>query len=187
MSRSLRTVIKQTISRWSEHEVTRLGAALAYYALLSLAPLVIFILAALSLAFGAKAVEERIVYDASLIMGSTIANTIKDLLSGARKPVQGLVASVIATLILVFGASAVFSELRDALHKIWGVKPRERSYLKTIFVQKLFAFALVLGAGALVLLSMLATAALGILGRYFGHKMVVPPAFLALVNFLISV
>src|ERR1700682_3940356 len=114
MIRHAWTLCKQTISGWIDHDGPRLGAALAFYSLLSLAPLVILVVAGLSTVFGKKAVQDELIYDVSLLMDKTAATTIQGLLAIARKPPHGLLSSVLGILTLLFGASAVFSELTDA-------------------------------------------------------------------------
>src|SRR5258708_12749761 len=124
MIRRIWTYCKQTISRWIDHEGPRLGAALAFYSLLSLAPLVILVVAGLSTIFGRKAVQDELIYDVTLLMDKTAATTIKGLLAIARTPPHGLLSSVLGALTLLFGASAVFSEFTYALNRVLYATPK---------------------------------------------------------------
>ena len=153
-------ILRETISRWSDHGAARLGAALAFYAILALAPLVIFLVVVVSGIFGATGAEMRIVQDARLFLGKAGANVVSDLLASARNPAQGVIAIGLATLTLLLGASGVFSELRDSLNTVWDVKPADEGF-RSMFARKLFSFVLVLAAGLLVLVSVLATTEIG--------------------------
>src|SRR5437588_11929384 len=110
---SLVSIFRKTISRWSDHDAPRLGAAIAFYALLALAPLVVFLVVFVSAIFGSQAAEGQLVKDAQTWVGAIGANAVRDLITSARKPVQGLAATALATLTVLLGASAVFGELRD--------------------------------------------------------------------------
>ncbi len=139
MIRRIWTYCKQTISRWIDHEGPRLGAALAFYSLLSLAPLVILVVAGLSTIFGRKAVQDELIYDVTLLMDKTAATTIQGLLAIARTPPHGLLSSVLGALTLLFGASAVFSELTDALNRMWGGTPKSTGW-RRLLRERVLAF-----------------------------------------------
>jgi membrane protein len=178
-------ILRKAVSRWSDHDAPRLGAAIAYYAILSLAPLAIFLLAVVSIIFGSKGAEREIVQDAGLLLGRIGANVVRDLLVSARKPAQGIIATGLATLTLIVGASAVFSELRDALNMMWGVRSQTVSF-RHMFVYKVFSLALVLAAGVVLLISTFATAAVSLLGHFLAGVIPVPALFLESVNFMLS-
>ncbi|PYT13712.1 MAG: ribonuclease BN [Acidobacteria bacterium] len=184
-SGSLTAILRQTFSRWNDHEAQRLGAALAFYTLLSLAPLVVFLLVIMSLVFNTQSVEQRIVHSAQAVLGHIGANTVRNLIASTRRPAQGIIATAIAVSTLAFGASAVFGELRDALNKMWDVRPRTQG-VRGIFAQKVFSFVLVLAAGFLLLVSMLATAIVSIVGHFFNHIIPVPTFVLQIANFVVS-
>jgi membrane protein len=183
--RELTGILGKAVSRWSDHDAPRLGAAIAYYAILSLAPLAIFLLAVVSIIFGSKGAIRELVQDAGVLMGNVGANVVRDLLVSARKPAQGLIATGLATLTLMVGASAVFGELRDALNTMWGMKSGTVSF-RSMFVYKLFSFALVLAAGLVLLVSMLATAAVSLLAHLLTGVIPVPSVFLESMNFVLS-
>ncbi len=178
-------ILRQTITRWSDHDAPRLAAAIAFYTLLSLAPFLIFMVGILSFVFGRQAVEDRITYDASLLVGRLGADTIQGLMASARKPVQGTIANLIAGSILLVGASSVFGELRDALDTIWDAKLTTGG-IRGMIAQKVFAFALVMAGGALLVLSMLATTAVSLLGHLFADRIPFALGALELGNFFVS-
>ncbi|HEY6390268.1 MAG TPA: YihY/virulence factor BrkB family protein [Bryobacteraceae bacterium] len=185
MCRGVWRLCKQTISRWIDHEGPRHGAALAFYALLSLAPLVILVVAGLSTIFGKKAVQDELIYDVTLLMDKTAATTIKGLLAIARKPPHGLMSSLLGALTLLFGASAVFSELTDTLNKMWGGVPKYTG-LHGLLRDRVLSFVLVAGAGLLIAVSMVASATVTAVHSMFGSMAPAPMLILEVLNFFIS-
>src|SRR5690349_8474192 len=123
MRSSLTKIFKQTYTEWSEDKGPRLGAALAYYAIFSIPPLMMIALAAIGFVYSDNIVDRLQTQLASLV-GDDTART---LLIGIQMKGQkgGVLAGVLGIAVLLFGASGVFTELQDALNTIWGVKPRE--------------------------------------------------------------
>src|SRR5258708_12823616 len=185
MIRRIWTYCKQTISRWIDHEGPRLGAALAFYSLLSLAPLVILVVAGLSTIFGRKAVQDELIYDVTLLMDKTDATTIQGLLTIARTPPHGLLSSVLGGLTLLFGASAVFSELTDALNRMWGGTPKSTGW-RRVLRERVLAFVLVAAVGLLIAISMVASATVTAVHNMFGSMAPAPMLILEILNFFIS-
>src|SRR5581483_7342656 len=140
------TLVTRTFSRWNDHEGQRLGAALAFYTMLSSAPLLLFLLIASSYFYGRAAVEQNIVRYLQNLMGDTAAQLARTILASTRNTHHGTLAGVIATATLLFGASAAFAELRDDLNKMWDARPRHTGWVGVI-VQRIFAFVLVIAAG----------------------------------------
>src|SRR5713226_2632745 len=114
-------LIRDTVQNWRKDRAPRLGAALAYYMALSLAPTLVILLAISSFAFGAHAAEGRLVFQIQRLVGGEGAKVIQALLKGAHRPSSGIAATVLGLVTLFFGATAVVSELRDALNMIWKV------------------------------------------------------------------
>src|SRR4029077_14211284 len=116
-------LIKQTASSWNEIDAPRLGAALAFYTMMSMAPLLVVSIGVGALAFGRQAVSGQIVWQIQDLVGAEGGKAIQSMLASASKPGHGIAASVVGFLMLLFGASAVFGELRDSLNTVWGVQP----------------------------------------------------------------
>jgi membrane protein len=178
------TLVGQTFSRWNDNEGQRLGAALAFYTLLSSAPLLLLILLALSCFYGQQAVEERIVNYAQTIAGDTAARLAQTFLESARRPSHGTLASVFATGALLFGASSVFAELRDDLNKMWDARPRSNGILG-LLIQRAFAFLLVIAAGALMFVMMVLSTVVELIA-WFTAYFPVPAIMLDVANFIVS-
>lgn len=179
-------LLKRTFSKWSDDKAPRLGAALAYYTILSLAPLLIVILAILSLAFGSEAAHGQIVWQIEDLVGKQGAEAIQTMIKNAQKPTTGVLASILGIITLFLGASGVFGELRDALNTIWGAKPAGASGLVGIFRERFLSFGMVLAIGFLLLVSLVLSAFLAVLGKYFGGLLPIPEFVLHAANFLFS-
>ncbi|MEJ7605551.1 MAG: YihY/virulence factor BrkB family protein [Bryobacteraceae bacterium] len=158
-----------TINNWFRHNVPRLGASLAFYTLLSLTPLLVVIVAIAGAVFGREAAEGQIVWQIQDQVGRDGAQAVQALLRGTQRPGQGAVATVLSILTLVFGATSVVSELRAALNVIWCVPIKEEVGLKSlqsVLVDRTMSFALVLGIGFLLLVSLAFNAAISALGKH---------------------
>lgn len=160
----------EVFNRWSEHNIPRLGASVAFYTLLSLAPLLIVVVAIAGAVFGREAAEGRLVWQIQDLIGRPGAETVQTLLRTTQRPGAGILASIIGTLALIMGSTSVVSELRDALNVIWCVPKREMSRLRSIIAlvqEKTFAFATVLGIGFLLLISLAVNAAVSGFSEYY--------------------
>lgn len=155
-------------SRWNAHNAPRLGAALAYYALLSLAPLSILLVAMCSLVFSRSDAESNLLQHLESIFGYAGAHTLRTIFDAIHRRGSGGVASVAAIATLLFGASGVFVELRDSLNLIWDVPASGRQGWRGMVAQRLVSFVTVLALGCLLLLSLVLSATLGVIGRFFG-------------------
>jgi len=183
---ALLPILRQTFSEWNEHEAPRLAAALSFYTILSLAPLVILIVAVVALAFGRSSAQEQILNQVQGMVGQEGAATVKTMIEQADKPASGTVASIIGLITLLFGASGVFGELRSALDKIWGTKAENASGVVGMITQKFFSFGMVLSIGFLLLVSLVLSAGLAAAGKFLGGILPVPTVVLTVINLLVS-
>jgi membrane protein len=179
-------LLKDTFNNWKAHNAPRMGASVAFYSLLSFAPLLILIAAVIALVFTKETAHKDLVDQARQMMGNRGADIVDSLLANAQKPSAGIVASVIAFLTLLFGASGVFIELRDALNTIWDAKPQTNAGWKGMLKDRLFSFGMVLSIGFLLLVSLILSTALAFIGKFFEQVVPVPPAVLEAVNFVVS-
>jgi membrane protein len=158
------TLARQAFADWREDGAPRLGAALAYYTLFSLAPLLLAAIAIAGLAFGEEAAQGRIVGELESLIGRAGAEAVQQLVENSRRPEAGIIATIVALGTLLLGASGVFVELRSALNVIWEVKTPAGG-LGAAVRARLAAFALVVGVGFLLLVSLVVSAALSAMGR----------------------
>jgi membrane protein len=179
-------LLKTTAISWSRDKVPRLGASLAFYTMLSLAPMLVVVMSIAGMVFGKKAAEGQIVWQIQDLVGSQGATAIQNLLEDARRPSTGALATAVGLITLFLGATAVINELRDALNTIWQVKPPEtQTTLRTVLVEvrnRLFSFAMVLGVGFFLLVSLAANAWVAAAGQYVTAFIQTPPWLLELIN-----
>lgn len=179
-------LLKQTYSKWSERNAPRLGASVAFYSILSFAPLLVLMTAIIGLALGNESAHGALVSEARQMIGNHGAETVKSLLKNAQKPASGAFASIIAFITLLFGASGVFTELQEALNIMWDApKPADSGFMSMV-KQRLFSFGMVLSIGFLLLVSLLISAALAFIGHSFGQVVPMPTWLLQALNFVFS-
>lgn len=164
-------LLKSAGSQWNDHNASRLGAALAYYTLFSIAPLLVLLVAVCGLVFSKTTAESDLIAEVREIAGYSEAQTLKTFLESAHHASSGIVATIIALITLLFGASGVFVELRDSLNTIWDAPARSSSSWRDMAVQRLISFAMILALGILMLASILFSAALSISEKFFAGVM----------------
>lgn len=150
---------KLTVAKWNEHNAPRLAAALAYYSLLSLAPVVVVVVAIYGLAFTHGTAEKQFLNQVQMMLGYTGVNAIKALNDNLQHATNGTFAAILGGVLLVVGASSVFSELRDSLNTIWDAPP-ESGGVKEIVFRRIVSVALVVALGLLLLISVIVGVAL---------------------------
>jgi membrane protein len=179
---------KEAFARWNSHNASRLGAALAFYTLLSLAPLVIFVIAIIAFVFGREHAQTWILQQVAELVGRQGADTIRNLVQHAhRSSSSGLIASVTGVITLLFGASGVFAELRSGLDTVWDFQSSTSFSWKELIKNRLFSFGMVLAIGFVLLVSLLLSTAVAALIRYFSQVVPFPAPLLETVNFIISI
>jgi len=164
-------IFKQTISEFIADKVPRLGAALAYYTIFSLAPLLLIVIAIAGLAFGHDAAQGKIFDQLRGALGPNTAAGIQDMVKNAAKPKSGYVATILGVITLIFGASGVFGQLKDALNTIWDVKPKEGGGILRMIKDRFLSFAMVFGVGFLLLVSLVIDTAIGAMGKFAGSHL----------------
>src|SRR5690242_6222827 len=167
-------MLKQTAQRWDEVNAPRLGAALAFYTLLSIAPLLVVCISIAGLIFGPKAAEDQIAGQIGNVVGWQNAETLQSLLQHANRPAAGIAAAFVGFLTLLFGASGVFGELRDSLNTVWGVKNTSASGIAGMVKYRFASFAMVLGIGFLLLVSLVLSAAIAAAGKFLQGRLPIP-------------
>jgi membrane protein len=179
-------LLKETACRWNEINAPRLGAALAFYTMLSLAPLLVVSIGVAGMLFGEEAAQGQVVGQIQSLVGVEGAHAIQSLLDSASQPASGIFATGMGLLFLLFGASGVFGELRDSLNLVWGVKPAMGKGLLGLIQYRFVSFAMVFGIGFLLLVSLVFTTAISAMGKLFGGYLPVPESALQILNILLS-
>jgi len=179
-------LIKETFSEWSKDKASRLAAALSYYTLFSIAPLLVIAVAVAGFVFGRTAASGQLIAEARDLLGPQGAQAIQTLMENAGRTGAGVVATVVGVGTLLLGASGAFAQLQDALDTIWEVKPKAGRGWKGILRDRFLSFSLVLAIGFLLLVSLVVSAALAALGKFLAGALPFSSALMQGVNFAIS-
>lgn len=182
----MRSLLVKTYNEWSEDQAPRLGAALAYYTILSLAPLLILLLALSGLIFGDEAARGQLYTQIRDLVGAEGAQTIQSIVENASKPTSGIIASLIGFATLIFGASSVATELKYDLNTIWDQPPADESIGETI-KHRSYALAIVLGCGFLLVVSLAVSSVVSAAGSFLMSMMPMSEVLLQILNMLVSV
>ena len=161
-------LLVRSANAWIDHRAGSKGAALAFYTLFSMAPILILAIAGAGYFFGAEAAQGEIVAQLEALVGRNGAEAIRALLAGARNPASGLVATLVAGVLLLVGATSVFVELKASLDEIWGIEPPRGRAVIAFLRTRLYSFGLVLVLAFLLLVSLALSAALAVLERVVG-------------------
>ena len=165
------TLFRQAFTEFNSDKVPRLGAALAYYTIFSLAPLLLIVIAIAGLVFGHDAAQGKIFEQLKSVLGPTTAAAMQEMVKNAAKPKSGSVATIIGIITLIVGASGVFGQLKDALNTIWDVKPKEGGGIMSLIRDRFLSFAMVFGVGFLLMVSLVIDTAIAAMGKYAGSHL----------------
>jgi membrane protein len=154
-------LFKAAISKWAEDKVPKLAGSLAYFTVLSLAPLLVVTIKVIGMIFGAEAAKGQVQHQISSLAGPEVAKAVQDAIVAAGKPGAGIPATIISILIAIWGASGVFGELQDSLNTIWDVKPKPGLGIMGWIRARFVSMAMVLGIAFLLLVSMFVSTMLG--------------------------
>jgi membrane protein len=175
-------LFSEAASLWLSHNPSRLGASLAYYAVLSLAPLLVLTVAICGFVFGETAVRGEVYWQVKGVIGSQAAEIVQTLLKAAHRPGSGIFATIVGFIVLLFGASGVFSELRDILNFIWNAPPSGPTTLMGLIRYRFFSFAMVCSVGFLLIISLAVSAVIQTLAAYASRFVTFPAAILETIN-----
>ena len=180
-------LLKQTAWDWMEDQAPTLGAALAYYTVFSLAPLLIIVIAISGLVFGQEAAQGQIFDQLRGLLGEASGKAIEDVVQSANaEPATGIVATIVGVVTLLFGASGVLGQLQTSLNAIWGVQPKPGRGVLGIIQDRILSFGFILVVGFLLLVSLLLTAAIALVGEWFGGMVPGMEALIQVLNSLLS-
>jgi membrane protein len=160
------TVLKTAVENWSAHKDARLGAALAYYSVFSLGPVIVIAIAVAGLFYGRDAASGEVANSVKGMLGDSGASAVQAMLADAGRPRQGLIATVTGIALLLFAALGVVVQLKDALNTVWEVEPESPDGVWQFIRSYVVSFAGVLSLGFLLLVSLVISAALAAVGKY---------------------
>ncbi len=178
-------MFKDTFSNWNEDNALRLAAALAYYTIFSLAPLLVIVIGIAGIAFGQDAAKGHIVAQIRGLVGDQSAQAIQVIIENAGKSGGGPFVTIIGIGSLIVGTTGVFGQLQDALNTIWDVAPRPGRGIIGVIHDRIFSFILVLGLGFLLLVSLVLSTVLATLSSNF-EGILRSYTLLQTANFIVS-
>ncbi len=185
--RNLIPLLKDAASDWVDDGAMRLSSSLAYYAIFSLAPLLVIVISMAGLVFGEQAARGQLSHEIASLAGKGAGDAIQAAVqSSAARKSASMLATVISTALLLFGASTVFAELKDALNAICGVVVKPGRPFFTLIRDRFFSFSIVLAIGFLLLVSLMVSVLLGALGFYMSSRFRLPSAIWQVWDFVIS-
>jgi len=182
----LKIVLVESLTSWVDHRASSKGAALAFYTLFSMTPILVVAIAVAGYFFGAEAAQGEIVTQMQGLVGPNGAQAIQALLAAAQDPASGLVAILVASVLLLLGATSVFAELKGSLDEMWGINKPGQSAFSVLLRTRLLSFGMVLVLAFLLLVSLVVSAALSMLERHAGGVLGSSAVFLATISSLIS-
>jgi membrane protein len=184
------TLLKDSAVEWYDDEAPRKAASLAYYTLLSTAPLVLFTVTIAGIAFGADAARGQVASQIGAVVGPQAAEAIQGVARNAHQQDGGILSSVVGFVVLLFGASGVFGELQTTMqttmNSIWGVKPKPGRGIKGFLHDRFLSFTMVLGVAFVFLVSLLLSTAISALGHFLSSSLPGGEGVWHVLNFLVS-
>jgi membrane protein len=178
--------LREVASKWSKDNALTLGAALAYYTIFSMAPLLVLAIAFAGLVFGRAAAQGEIVAQIQGLLGASGAELIESMIERASEPASGVLATVISLATMLFGASGVFGQLQGSLNQIWGSDAARRTGMKGQLQRRAASFSMILVMGFLLLVSLALSALISGLHGFIDEYFTVPSEFLSLANVTVS-
>lgn len=183
----LKIVLSQSLSAWVDQRASSKGAALAFYTLFSMTPILVLAIALAGYFFGAEAAQGEIVAQLQGLVGPNGATAIQAMLAAARDTTSGLVATLVATALLLLGATSVFAELKGSLDELWGIGKPCQSGFSELLRTRILSFGMVLVLAFLLLVSLVVSAGLAVLERYadgvWGSSVVALATLSSLISF----
>jgi membrane protein len=179
-------LLKDTLHQWLEDKAARLGAALAYYTALSIAPLVVIAIFIAGLVLGKEAAQGQLLDQIRSLVGTQGGQAVETMIAHANKPRTGSFAAILGVITLLAGATGVVVQLQDALNTIWEVAPKPGRGIIGFVKDRLLSLAMVLGFGFLLLVSLILSTALTALGTFFAGLIPAIAPALEATNFVVS-
>ncbi len=180
-------LLTATVNAWLDDYAPSMGAALAFYTLFSIAPLLLIVISVAGLFFGEAAARTEIFEQISRLVGDDSARTVHTLLESLDRPAASVVGTLVGLVTMLVGATTVFAELQNAMDRIWQVPPRPGSGgVLDFFRVRLLSLGLVLGIGFLLLVSLVLSASLAALGKWWAPWFGDLAAIADMVNFAVT-
>lgn len=181
------SLIKKSVSAWIDDSATSLGAAIAFYTVFSLAPLLVILIAIAGFFWGEEAVRGEVVAQFGGLVGDSGATAVESIIESADKPAQGITAAVTSVIVLIVGSTTVFAELQGALDRIWEVPNTKKAKgVWNLLRARLLSFGLVLALAFLLMVSLVASTAISAFGQWVSGMLPGWEIILQIINTVVS-
>lgn len=184
--REIWNLLKMAYTQWSADEASQLAAALAFYTTISIAPLLVLVIAIVGLFLGEEAAQGQLQGQLRNLMGAQAAQFTETAIASTVRPTAGSIASILSLGVLLWGSTNVFTQLQNSLNAIWNVEPKPGRGVMGIVRDRLLSFGLVLGIGFLLLVSLILSAVLSALTSSFSQLLPGIPWLWQLLNYVVS-
>jgi membrane protein len=185
-ARNIWILTKAAASSWVDDYAQSMGAALAYYTMLSIAPFLLIVISISGMIFGVEAARGEIAAQLQGLMGREGAEAVQSLLESASRPAESVAAAVFGLILLLVAATSVFAELQDSLDRIWRAPKRSRKPIWSLLRARLLSFGTIAGISFLLMVSLVVSAALAALGKMWGPSFSDWQSMVGAVNALVS-
>jgi membrane protein len=181
-------MLKESFKEWKDDDALQLGAALAYYTIFSIAPLLLIVIAVAGLVWGREAAEGQIYRQFDNLVGAQGAAALQTMVGNAAKQgdKSGILATVVAAVTALFGATGVFAQLQNALNKIWNVEPKPDRGILSFVMTRVISFGMILGIGFLLLVSLVVSAGLAAVNSYMSGLIPGAESVFQVIHFVIA-
>jgi len=186
MIKKMGALLKESAKEWSDDNASRLSAALSYYTIFSIAPLLVLAIAVAGMVFGQEAASHQIFNQIRGLVGDQGAITIQTMVEKLHQNGGGVIATIVGVVTVLIGASGAFEELQSALNTIWKVQAKPGHTVKVFLRIRLLSFSLVLVIGFMLLVTLVISAALAGMGHYLDQVLPIPAIVLQAFNLSIS-
>lgn len=179
-------LLKESFEEWKEDDALQWGAALAYYSIFSIAPLLLITISVAGLLFGRAAVEGRLIEEIGGVVGPQAAEAIQTMVANASTSGSGVWGTILGVVMMLVGASAAFAHLQKSLNHLWNVEPKPGSGWRLMVRQRVAALGMVLVVALLLLTALVLSAAVSALGSYAQQLLPMPAWVLGLIDLVVS-
>ncbi len=179
-------LLKDSAIAWDDDNIGTQGAALAFFTVFSLSPLLIMVIVFSSLVFGQEAANGHLVSQIRGLIGIEGANFVQTLITNAYRSDSNILATIFSIVMILLGASAVFVQLRDSLNTIWRVQQKPTGTIRAFLRGRILSFAMIVGIGFLLLVSLVISAGLAAMGNYVSNLLAIITGLVDVLDFTIS-
>src|SRR3954469_24501428 len=156
-------IIKGTAGAFSQDNCVKLGASLSYYTIFAIGPLFVIVISLSAIFYGRDAVQGRLYGQISGLIGSDAALQVQDIIKKSQHANKGFIGTIIGTVILVIGATGIFTEIQDSINYIWSLRAKPKRGIVKYFINRLLSFSLIVSLGFLLLVSLVISAVMDVL------------------------